>query len=79
MLSEKGRTREESTHEYEESVNILLHICDLLGVLETNKVSQPSPSDTFRLDLDSLDFIVHLGVFILFAAISLQRHKRSLK
>ena len=79
MLSVKGRTRQESTHEYEESVNILLHIRDLLGVLETNEIRQPSPSHTFRLDLDSLDFIVRLGVFILFAAISLQRHKRSLK
>ena len=58
MLSEKGRTREDSTHEYEESVDIFLHICDLLGVLETNEVSQPSPSDTLGLNLDSLDFII---------------------
>ena len=58
---------------------MFLHICDLFSVLDTNEIRQPSPSHTFRLDLDSLDFIVHLGVFILFAAISLQRHKRSLK
>ena len=69
MLSVRGWTREESTHKYEESVNILLHIRDLLGVLETNEVSQPSPSDTFGLNLDSLDFIIRLGFFILFVTI----------
>ena len=69
MLSVKGRTPEESTHEYEESINILLHIRDLLGVLETNKVSQPSPSDTLGLNLDSLDFIIRIGFFILLVTI----------
>ena len=79
MLSVKGRTPEESTHEYEVSINILLHIRDLLGVLETNEICQPSPSDTFRLNLDSLDFIVRLGIFILFTTITLQRQKKSLR
>ena len=73
MPSEKGRTREESTHEYEESVNILLHICDLLGVLETNEVGQPSPSDTLGLNLDSLDFIIRFGLFILSVTIVSKR------
>ena len=58
MLSVRGRTREESNHEYKESVNIFLHIRDLLGVLETNEICQPSPSNTFGLNLDSLDFII---------------------
>ena len=69
MLSVSGRAREESTHEYEESVNILLHIRDFLGVLETNEICQPSPADTFGLDLDSLDFIIRLEFFILLVMI----------
>ena len=73
MLSVRGWTREESTHKYEESVNILLHIRDLLGVLETNEICQPSPSDTFGLNLDSLDFIIRLGLFILSVTIVSKR------
>ena len=65
MLSVRGWTREESTHKYEESVNILLHIRDLLGVLETNEIGQPSPSNTFGLNLDSLDFIIRFRLLIL--------------
>ena len=57
MLSVKGRTPEESTHEYEESINILLHIRDLLGVLETNNIGKPGPSRTLGFNLDTLDVI----------------------
>ena len=79
MPSVMGRTRQESTHEYEEGVNIFLHIRDLLGVLETNKVSQPSPPGAVRFNYDSLDFIVRLGILVLFTMIILERQKKSLK
>ena len=51
---------------------MFLHICDLFSVLDTNEIRQPSPSHTFRLDLDSLDFIIRLGLFILLVPIVLR-------
>ena len=48
-------------------------------MLETNEICQPSPSDTFGLNLDSLDFIVRLGILVLFKMIILERQKKSLK
>ena len=48
---------------------MFLHICDLFSVLDTNEIRQPSPTHTFRLDLDSLDFIIRIGFFILLVTI----------
>ena len=62
-----------NTDEDKEGIDILLHIRDLLGVLETNEICQPSPSNTLGLNLDSLDFIIRFGLFILSVTIVSKR------
>ena len=72
-MSSTNYKQANKTYEYKEGIDILLHIRDLLGVLETNEICQPSPSNTLGLNLDSLDFIIRFGLFILSVTIVSKR------